>query len=481
MVTRVLSPSLVDAVKAPGSAQLSSEAAPPPGPVRQNALTAVLPIREGQEHVAHVRAALQAVRDAPGGIEDNPHLPFSALGTLHFGRFVVVEESLAKDGGRRRLERPLLVFASNHDGEAGDHLAELVEHGGDWLHRVLGHCEGYDEPAPRGAAIRDVLLRHRVPYAGLHVGGVGFSVRQIRAEESLRREIQTYLDAHPELRKGHTPEEIREAVRSHVAGTEHRWALEPAARSRVWATLPRGSIGHAAAALGRVGLAVAPLVVLGIALTRGSPFLAAVGAVATLPLLVFLLKEATDPVFPRTRYDERAQELAAREDKIVQNQLSILADIKDGWIRSYVLRTVLALINTVGRLFYRKGRLGSIGTIHFARWVIVEHERALLFFSNYTGSWEQYLGDFVDRASVGLTAVWSNTVLFPRTWGLIGGGARDEERFKTWARAQQMETDLWYSAYRELSMENILNNHAIRVGLGKSLTGKEARAWVRRL
>ncbi len=40
---------------------------------------------------------------------------------------------------------------------------------------------------------------------------------------------------------------------------------------------------------------------------------------------------------------------------------------------------------------YPPGFLGTIGTIHFARWVTMPGSRDLVFLSNYDGSWESYL------------------------------------------------------------------------------------------
>ena len=105
----------------------------------------------------------------------------------------------------------------------------------------------------------------------------------------------------------------------------------------------------------------------------------------------------------------------------------------------------------------------------------------MLFFSNYDSSWESYLGDFIDKASVGLTGVWSNTVLFPRTRWLFLDGATDEERFKAWARAQQTPTDVWYTAYKNLTVKNIINNKEIRKGLSGNLTDDQTLEWLRRL
>ena len=51
--------------------------------------------------------------------------------------------------------------------------------------------------------------------------------------------------------------------------------------------------------------------------------------------------------------------------------------------------------------FYRPGFLSDIGTIHFARWVTAPGSPDLMFFSNYGGSWESYLEDFITRAHAG--------------------------------------------------------------------------------
>jgi len=64
----------------------------------------------------------------------------------------------------------------------------------------------------------------------------------------------------------------------------------------------------------------------------------------------------------------------------------------------------------------------------------------------------------VDRASTGLSSIWSNTVGFPETWLLVFKGAEDEDAFKNWTRAQQIETPIWYSAYPERTVANIHND-----------------------
>jgi hypothetical protein len=94
--------------------------------------------------------------------------------------------------------------------------------------------------------------------------------------------------------------------------------------------------------------------------------------------------------------------------------------------------------------------------------VLIDNGRRLLFLSNYDGSWQNYLSEFIDQASVGLTGIWSNTVGFPKTRFLIFGGARNEQEFKTFVRNEQVLTTVWYSAYPTLSVENVWDNFEVR-------------------
>ena len=153
-------------------------------------------------------------------------------------------------------------------------------------------------------------------------------------------------------------------------------------------------------------------------------------------------------------------------------------------LRLATLRAVLAGIGFLGRWSYNRGALGSIATIHFARWVILERggQHWLVFFSNYDGSWDSYLDDFVDLAAVGLTAVWSNTEGFPRTRLLILEGARDGPRFKAWARRTMGETHVWYSAYPQLTVAHVNANTALRKDLFRQdLSEAEVDAVLRRI
>lgn len=163
---------------------------------------------------------------------------------------------------------------------------------------------------------------------------------------------------------------------------------------------------------------------------------------------------------------------------VLQNHLTGVSRIKPGWLRQLTLRAAFWLIGQVATRIYRPGYLGELGTIHSARWVALPGTDKLIFLSNYGGSWESYLEDFITKASSGLTAVWSNTVGYPRTRSLLFEGASDGDRFKRWARRQQIPTRFWYSANFQATTARIRTNAAIRAGLGSASTVDEAKAFL---
>jgi deferrochelatase/peroxidase EfeB len=155
-----------------------------------------------------------------------------------------------------------------------------------------------------------------------------------------------------------------------------------------------------------------------------------------------------------------------------------ITERKPGLLRAFTQRVVFWVIGGVAGKLYAPGFLGTIGSIHFARWVTVPKSRNLVFLSNYGGSWESYLEDFVTRAHAGLTGVWSNTIGFPRTKNLIQQGATDSENFKRFARRSMQPTLFWYSAYPQLTTAAIRTNAQIRRGLSGAMTEDEASVWL---
>ena len=90
-------------------------------------------------------------------------------------------------------------------------------------------------------------------------------------------------------------------------------------------------------------------------------------------------------------------ELAANEDHGLQNPLTHVVPLRGGGdARKRVLALSHAYIARMAlRHFNDIGELGGIPTIHFAKWALIDGGARLLFLSNYDGSWETYLDDFL--------------------------------------------------------------------------------------
>ena len=207
---------------------------------------------------------------------------------------------------------------------------------------------------------------------------------------------------------------------------------------------------------------------------------------ALLPVWAVLLRrherrDVPDEPIPPGR--ERLRELADLEDHVVQNPLTAVGVAKPGRFRFLTMLAVLRLINYFTRHVFNHGSLARVRSIHFARWVAIDDRRRLIFASSYDGSLESYMDEFIDKVAWGLNAVFSNGVGYPRTRWLVLDGANDERAFKAFLRNRQIPTQVWYSAYDELSTSNIENNAAIRAGLtgAEAPSRAEAEAWLARL
>ena len=125
----------------------------------------------------------------------------------------------------------------------------------------------------------------------------------------------------------------------------------------------------------------------------------------------------------------------------------------------------------------RPGFLGNVGTVHFARWIKFPRSRNYAFVSNYDGSFESYLEDFITKVNVGLNAAWGHCIGFPKTKNVFTLGASDGDRFIRWARGSTRPTSFWYSAYPKLTVEIIRRNALIRDGLVRAQSASDAEAW----
>ena len=186
----------------------------------------------------------------------------------------------------------------------------------------------------------------------------------------------------------------------------------------------------------------------------------------TVRLLQIGTEEPGDVVYDLAWDPQRLTALRRREDDLAQTHLVSVTEVRPSAVRLATLRCVLFVIHWAARILYNPRGLFNTQSIHFARWTILPGRR-LLFISNYDGSFGGYLGVFATLGAGGVSAIWGNTLGFPRTFLLYLDGARDEQRFKARARASQIESALWYRRYPRLSVSTIERNARLRDDLAR--------------
>jgi hypothetical protein len=419
----------------------------------QEALTVVATIKPG--HVEAVENLLGTIKDH---VDTWDIIPFAELAHIHFARLVVFNETTDLNGHTLPAR---LTLMTNVDAPLEAHIKDLAGVCGTGLDAVFGHCEAYPESSERVPATRETFLRdHMVRHSAFYVNRQGRTVQQSRQEDELRRAIDDYLNA-VDL-SGQSPESVHASIVDFVRRrSDLSWALTPAAGpTRAW---------RVTEALHQVGIIVAVLVL--------SPLL-----LVLLPLFVILLRYYEQRDVPDTvqASADAVRTFRADEDYWVQNQIIAVGLFKPGWFRWLTARAILMMTDYACRHIYNRGSLSGLNTIHFARWVPLDEGQRLFFSSNYDGSLESYMNDFIDKAAWGLNAIFSNGDGFPRTAFLFCGGITDEIAYKRFLPTRQVQSRVWYSAYPHLSTKNIANNAEIRRGLSDTLDLEGVKMWLRR-
>jgi hypothetical protein len=211
----------------------------------------------------------------------------------------------------------------------------------------------------------------------------------------------------------------------------------------------------------------------------------------TLPILVtalpfFLIQlrrcERSDPEIAPRVDPAHADRLASLEDHDVTNSFNAMGTLKPGWFRRITTVLVLVAIDYTVRHIFCRGRLARVTSIQFARWVFLDGKKRMIFASNYDGSLESYMDDFINKVAFGLNVVFSNGVGYPRTRWLIRDGAKDEQTFKDVLRRHQVPSDVWYNAHPGLTALDKRRNSLIREGIERdSMTEPEIKEWLRLL
>jgi hypothetical protein len=424
--------------------------------IPQDSFTIAAQVRKDQ--VAPLRDLLATMTARPGTADPNNTLiPFARFEQLHFVRLVVLDDTCLGDlaaYGTSFPDAPIwLVFLGDCDGPAADAIAAVARDAAPGIARIFAHCADFD-PA---ADLARWLQAHAIKPSVAYVNWVGRTVQNVRQEAALHAALRDRLPTVSAEAPGSAT-----ALRDRLVAVIAKHGPLPTPIPPTPA--PWMAMHILYLVLGALGLiAFLPIAIIG-----------------AIPYLLYLRhRETVDPPITPRPDPAHVATLAVREDYIVGNQFSAFGTVKPGRFRLWTLVFVLWLVSLSTRFIYVRGLLARVGTIHFARWVFLDGRRRLLFASNYDGSLDSYMDDFINKVAFGLNLVFSNGIGYPRTRFLVLDGASDEQAFKNYIRRHQLATEVWYKAYPDLSAADLARNRRIREGFErKTMTETEARAWL---
>jgi hypothetical protein len=138
--------------------------------------------------------------------------------------------------------------------------------------------------------------------------------------------------------------------------------------------------------------------------------------------------------------------------------------------KTWILRAIFFLLGHIKPL---QNDLINLSFIEFARWVILPRHRFpflangqakedlkydyLLFFSNFNGTWNQYIDAFSAVLSRGLNTIWRWSEKFP--------GSVPVTPFKEYIARVQFDTDYYYTAYPYATANDLKAAHIVQSAL----------------
>jgi len=416
---------------------------------------------------------LQALRDLlatmnrqPGFADpENAVIPFGRFEGLHVARLMILEDPAPDDirvyGITPEPFAPSLAFLIDCDGSADEFLAALADRCAPGLRRLFSHCDGYREESD----LLTWMKQHQRKAIAAYVNWIGRTVRQIHEEARLYDLLSAHLDANAGHLAGKPAQQLRRELIDFVRTQQGKGTitLSPPQPTPLGWWL-QNMLHAVAVPLGL--LVVSPLLLL------------------YLPLFLWLLRrhETRDPEILARPDAKRRVAIAALEDHDVTNPYLVLGYLKPGLFRLSTVLFLLLLVNYAARHIYGRGRLTRVRTIHFARWVFINGTNQMFFASNYDGSLDSYMDDFINKVGWGLNILFSNGVGYPKTDWLIHGGSSVEQKFEFYLQRHQLPVQVWYKAYPGLTAFDLMRNALIREGLERpTMTDAEVREWLQLL
>jgi hypothetical protein len=418
------------------------------------------------EREGDLKNLLASMNVRPGVVDPrNGIVPFAEFGRLHFARFLILADQTLDDIRQHGATPPpavtSLAFLGDCDGHADDFLADLVRRSGSGLRQVFAHCQGFDA----GSDLLQWMRAHTKAPAAMYVNWIGRTVQQIHEENALRSALSDYLDKHGDSLAAQGPRQVFERLAAFVYDEVEAKRLALTAEEPTPLGWRLRNFTHAVAV---------PVILL----------LLMPALILYLPVFLYQLRrhEEADPEITPRPDPAHVRRLADLEDHDVTNQFSALGGVKPGVFRRWTVTFLVWILDYGCRHIFNRGYLTRVNTIHFARWVFLDNKQRLLFASNYDGSLESYMDDFINKVAWGLNLVFSNGVGYPRTNWLILNGAKDEQKFKRFIRRHELATEVWYNGHPGITACDMERNRRIRLGMEKSFMNEdEIREWLKLL
>jgi hypothetical protein len=388
-------------------------------------------------------------------------VPFGEFETIHFARFAVLADNTLKDrdgyyppSGFK--EPTYLCFTVDCDGDADELLARIAQSADAGLRQIFRYCEDFVETGE----LLGWLRAHRVQPLASYVNWVGRTVVQAKEEARLHDLLRNALPGIDERDPKRILARLRKAVGPVLLTPTPPTPLGWRIRNLAHMLLPL--------LLAAICLVLFPIITI---------VLLAIGGVMFAVALRW--HEQNDPIIYQPYERDKIIKLRNGEDHDVTNQYTAMGSLKPGRFRLWTVVVIVCAINWVARHICTRGTLGRIATIHFAHWVFIDQYRRGFFCSNYDGSHEAYMDDFINKVGFGLNLSFSGSVAYPTTDWLVAKGAWFEQEFKRYQRHHQIPTDVWYKAYPGLTARDLSRNSRIRNGFEKpEMSDDEIRRWL---
>src|ERR1700722_12122316 len=180
--------------------------------IPQDTFMVVVPVRPGQ--LPALRDLLRTMNRSPGVVDPlNALVPFAEFRTLHFARFVILDDRNLVDlsaYGETFPGAPIyLAFLGDCDGPSRRLLTALARKAEAGLRAIFRHCVDYD---PEMDLLR-FMRRHSVRPSACYINFPGMTVRRTREEAALHAALRRCL---PGIPPEATPQEMHARLRQAI-------------------------------------------------------------------------------------------------------------------------------------------------------------------------------------------------------------------------------------------------------------------------